>query len=887
MECSFYEEVFNFSKSSLTNKYSKQNEVLQEEDIDNEISRVKRFIKSDIKVDIFNQDGDFSDNDYEKLKDDLEKYFNVRMSTGLVIKGDEQKRRNTSWYSINTKANNSNFYWDRLEKFYKGLLPPQVIKTVDDDTDMIMNQIGDPRENKFSVYGMVVGHVQSGKTSNYASLICKAADIGYKFIVIVAGDKNNLRNQTQIRINEAFVGKNDSKIVGVGLDDLPNANRMQPISLTTEISDFNTTDARKNSQGVNFDNINTPVLLVIKKNASTLSNVIRWIKFHYNNKISKHAMLLIDDESDYASINTKEEGDPTTINKELRALLELFEKSSYVAYTATPYANIFIDHTIEDEQSVKIKNMNEQISKDLFPRDFIYALDAPTNYFGAEKIFIDNPDKYLIDINDYDEKIPLKHKKDHLISELPQSLYEAINVFILNVATRDLRGQIKHNSMLVNISRFSDVHEKIECLIDEYLKALKNDINAFILLPNSVKQSSLILNLKNIFETKFDIEFSWLEISKKLSEIANSIQVIAVYQNSKKPLKYNTGERVNVMAVGGLSLSRGFTLEGLSVSYFIRSTIFYDTLMQMGRWFGYRQGYEDLCKIYMPKDIQNYFRFIIEATNELMYKFKEMAEDGLTPYNFGLAVRQDPNSQLQITAKNKMKNAEEKCMSLDLSGKLIETVRFAKNPQLHDNNLNILKELIESLNRGSKKGSATIYKNIDKMEILKFINNFSVIKAHMQLDFIRAYLEDKNTVLDVVLYGGRGMFLEKFGINMEERSKLQDKGDYIELGNRKLSAGDPEKALLDDEIYEQSKKEKRGDRSSFLRKNLKNPILMLHILDTKNNQIGFGCDILPAYGVCFPNDGVCSSSQTIKYLINKVYQEEMLFEFEELEEQDD
>ena len=131
------------------------------------------------------------------------------------------------------------------------------------------------------------------------------------------------------------------------------------------------------------------------------------------------------------------------------------------------------------------------------------------------------------------------------------------------------------------------------------------------------------------------------------------------------------------------------------------------------------------------------------------------------------------------------------------------------------------------------------------------------------------------------------MFLEKFGINMEERSKLQDKGDYIELGNRKLSAGDPEKALLDDEIYEQSKKEKRGDRSSFLRKNLKNPILMLHILDTKNNQIGFGCDILPAYGVCFPNDGVCSSSQTIKYLINKVYQEEMLFEFEELEEQDD
>nr|WP_314378992.1 Z1 domain-containing protein [uncultured Campylobacter sp.] len=887
MECSFYEEVFNFSKRNLTDKYSNQNGILQTEDIDNEVSKVKKIIESNIKIAIFNKEGNFSSNDYKILKENLEKYFNVKMSIGLVIKGDEQKRRNTSWYSINTKVNNSNFYWDRLEKFYKGLLPPQVIKTVDDDTDMIMNQIGDPRENKFSVYGMVVGHVQSGKTSNYASLICKAADIGYKFIVIVAGDKNNLRNQTQIRINEAFVGKNDSKVVGVGLDDLPNANRMQPISLTTETGDFNTIDAHKNSQGVNFDNINTPVLLVIKKNANTLSNVISWIKSHYSNKISKHAMLLIDDESDYASINTKEEGDPTTINKELRALLELFEKSSYVAYTATPYANIFIDHTIEDEQSVKIKNMNEQISKDLFPRDFIYALDAPTNYFGAEEIFIDKPDNYLVDINDYDEKIPLKHKKVILISELPKSLFEAINVFILNVAIRDLRGQVKHNSMLVNISRFSDVHEKIECLIDEYLKALKNDINAFILLPNSVKQSSLILNLKNIFETKFDIEFSWLEISKKLFEIANSIQVIAVYQNSKKPLNYNTSERINVIAVGGLSLSRGFTLEGLSVSYFIRSTIFYDTLMQMGRWFGYRQGYEDLCKIYMPEDIQNYFKFIIEATNELMYKFKEMAEDGLTPYNFGLAVRQDPNSQLQITAKNKMKNAEEKCISLDLSGKLIETVRFAKNPQLHDKNLNILKKFIEFLGRGSKKGSATIYKNIDKMKILDFINSFSVIKAHMQLEFIRTYLEDKNTTWDVVLYGGKGELLEKFEISMEERSKLQDRGDYIELGNRKLSAGDPEKALIDDKIYEQSKKEKRGDRSLFLRKNLKNPILMLHILDTKNNQIGFGCNILPAYGVCFPNDSVCSNSQTIKYLINKVYQEEMLLKFDELEEQDD
>ncbi|MDL0089680.1 Z1 domain-containing protein [Campylobacter gastrosuis] len=890
MNSSFYEKVFQFSKKRLTDTYLKQNGVLEVGDIDNEITKIRKIIESEFKTEIFGQDGNFSDSDYKRLQDDLEKYFNVRMNTGLVIKGDEQKQRNTSWYSINTKANNNNFYWDRLEEFYKGFLSPQVIRTLDDDTDMIMNQIGDPRENKFGIYGMVVGHVQSGKTSNYASLICKAADMGYKFIVVVAGDKNNLRNQTQVRINEAFVGKNDIKEVGVGLNDLQNANKMQPISLTTEESDFNRKDAHKNSQGINFDNINTPVLLVIKKNANTLFNVIKWIKSHYKGKISQHAMLLIDDESDYASINTKEENNPTAINKNIRVLLELFEKSSYVAYTATPYANIFIDHTIEDEQSVKIEDADEWISKDLFPRDFIYSLDAPSNYFGAEKIFIENPEKFLVNIDDYNECIPLKHKKDHCITRLPNSLFEAINIFMLNVAIRDLMGQINHNSMLVNISRFSDMHKNIVYLIDEYLKAFKKDINSYILLSNSTEQSNFISNLKSIFETKFNIEFSWQDISKKLSEIANSILVIGVYQNASnnKPLDYNTGERINVIAVGGLSLSRGFTLEGLSVSYFIRSTIFYDTLMQMGRWFGYRQGYEDLCKIYMPEDIQNYFRFIIEATNELMYKFKDMAEDGLTPYNFGLAVRQDPNSHLQITAKNKMKHAEERYTSLDLSGKLIETVRFAKNPQLHNRNLTTLKNFIGSLDKSNKKGKAIIYKNIDKSEILNFINNFEVIKDNnMQLDFVKTYLEEKNALWDVVLYGGKGEFAEGFEINMEERLKLQDKGKYIELGNRKLSSGDPEKALLDDEIYEQSKKEKRGNRSSFLRKKLKNPVLMLHLLDVKSNQIGFESSLLPAYGICFPNVGVDSNSQTIKYLINKVYQDEILLEINESEEQDD
>jgi len=898
MQMNLYEEVKEFLLNKLNKQYKLQEENLEASDIEKEINNIKTILSSDMKSHFFiNFIENLIDKDFIQLRIEVEKHFDVKMEEGIIIKGEEQQKRDTTWWSNKTKLeqekSNYNYYWNRLKKYHEKSLPPEVIKTIDEDTDMVMDNIGNPNLEEFDIYGMVVGHVQSGKTANYSSLLCKAADAGYRFIVVIAGDKNNLRDQTQERINEAFLGKNTSKLVGVGLID--SKKDKLPISLTTIEKDFNARDADKNSQGTNFDNINTPILLVIKKNTSTLTSVISWIKNQYKNKIYKHSMLVIDDESDYASINTKEQEDPTTINKKIRALLGLFHKSSYVAYTATPYANIFIDHEVEETKNIYLDNKNKEsdIAKDLFPRDFIYALDAPTNYFGARKIFINNTEKYIININDYQDIIPTNHKKDDDLTTLPDSLYEAINLYILNIAIRYLRKQEnKHNSMLIHISRFSDMHSKIAFLVNSHLQIIKADIKSYGKLANAKNQSFVIQEFYDLFLEKLSfIEFEWENVLGKLVDIIDTVVVREEHQKSKLRIEYRKDITSNIIAIGGMSLARGFTLEGLSVSYFIRSTIFYDTLMQMGRWFGYRAGYEDLCKIYMPLEVENYFRQIIEATEELMLDFKEIAKEKKTPLDFGLAVKQHPDSLLQVTAKNKRKNTQVLPHKMNLNGVLKETVRFSKDQKVHEQNLSVLIDLVKNLDyKLSDNKSPFIFREIERETIENFLNNFiiykrSVIDNLMPIKFIQEYVKNIDTKWDIVLYSGKQQEIAVGPIitQAQLRNNPNDKGDYIELARRKASSGTPELILLDKDLQKEinAKDFLKGEKSRYIRKRLKNPVLMLHILD-----IPEFCKILPAFGVCFPDNGF-GHSQTVEYIINSVYIKELEEQMRYEEEYDD
>ncbi len=686
-----YQKIKNFIFIKLQEKQD-ENSILEISNIDEEINNIKILLSIPEATKALFGDIDIilNDDDFSRMKKELETHFDVKMEEGILIQGEEQQNRDTTWWTGELKQKTDTFYWNRYKKYIKTSLPDDVVKTIDTDTDIVMNNIENPDINNFNRYGMVVGHVQSGKTANYAALICKAADAGYKFIVVIAGGINNLRNQTQERINEAFIGRDNSgNQVGAGKG---NASLEKlPISLTTVERDFNKQDADRNSQGSNFDNTNTPIVLVIKKNTSTLKNVIKWLESQYKNKIDKHSMLMIDDESDYASINTNDEEDPTTINIRLRKLLSLFNKSCYVAYTATPYANIFIDHEAG----------HDEVGRDLFPKDFIYSLDAPSNYFGARKIFLDSNQKHLVVIDDYLDDIPSKHPKDFPLLSIPESLYEAMRVFILNIAIRRLRGQgNQHNSMLIHATRFTLVHQRFALHAEKYIEKLRVDIDAYSKLPNATQISVLINRLKYTFDERNDIENKpkWADVSEVLSDVLETVVIREVHQKTSVPLEYRKDRVTNAIVVGGTSVSRGYTLEGLSVSYFLRNTVFYDTLMQMGRWFGYRTNYEDLCKIYMSESMIDNFARIIEATEDLIDDFKLMSEAKKTPNDFGLAIKQHPESALQVTARNKQKNVQEFIFNMKLDGQAKETSWLSTDIEKKEINLTTIKNIISLFN---------------------------------------------------------------------------------------------------------------------------------------------------------------------------------------------
>lgn len=840
-------------------------------------------------------------NQWTLMIKELEVEFDVQTNLGIVVMGEKQKQRDYTWWTLKEKIEGENYYSDNYKKYISNSLPNEVIKVIEEDTDAIMNHLGNPNDNQFERYGMVVGHVQSGKTANYSSLVCKAADAGYKFIVIIAGAMNNLRNQTQERLNASFIGRDIDKKIGVA--NLAGYREdKRPISLTSKLKDFNRADANRNSQGISLDSISSPVIVVIKKNTSTLKNVIQWITTHYSQGVENHAMLLIDDESDYASINTKDEEDPTKINEKIRALLKLFKKSSYVAYTATPYANIFIDHNTD----------TENLGKDLFPEDFIYCLSAPSNYFGAEKIFLDKKKTHFYEINDVEDIIPFNHKKDYKLPTLPESMKEAIRSFLINIAIRHLRNQEnKHNSMLIHATRFTDVHKNIATHVEKYFEKLSDVISIDGLKEENCEDNKYLKELKETFEAYYEneIEFEWELIISKIAKIISKILIVQVHKDTKIKLEYRDDIASNVIAIGGTSLARGYTLEGLSVSYFLRNTIFYDTLMQMGRWFGYRPGYEDLCKIYTTNEIFDRFNTITEATLDLVGDLNDMARNEMTPRDFGLTVKQHPDSGLQVTAKNKLKNSESLYYEMKLDGHLKETSWIIKDEEVNNKNIDLIKKLIEDKILFNYEQPKTRYWiNIPKNIILEFLNDFSIyevpdddfgMRSKMPVKFIKQYVESVDTLWDVAIYSGNSE--QKLGIKdidgFYQERKINDRGRYYEIEHRQVSSGNAENIAISFEEYNEIKNMKKKNKEErrivkkqknenelnevelySVRKAVRNimrrPLLMLHIIDgnlvdPKKNTDDKKVNVA-AFGISFPG-GIKSMTRNVRLQVNSVY----------------
>ena len=638
----------------------------------------------------------------EACKRDLKYRYLIQSKPGSKILNDYDQE---TWYT-DIKDGLEKKYWIRYKDYLideKHFSPSVVSKLGNETLDQdLMNCLLNPEiaiDAPVIRRGLVIGDVQSGKTSTYIGLICKASDAGYKVFILLTGTIESLRKQTQERVEEGFIGIDMSdqttggKRVGVGLDNKP----ITAMALTSRHNDFT---GNSNKIAVALSDKNA-VVFVIKKQKDVLTKLTKWLVDLNADNLTKKIdlpMLMIDDEADNASINTsKSKEDPTTINKLIRNLANVFTRATYVGFTATPFANVFIDPETTEEME----------NQDLFPEDFIVSLPTPSNYIGAEKIFAEDGEFHsqLVYITDagIDEKdgkpFYFKHKKDWE-GELPGSLTDSIYAFYLVNAIRDLRGdRKKHRSMLINMSRFVKVQKFIRSEVDAIHSAAYREIK-FNLSHNYTEsmKSPVLKRINSVWNEFFsDTEFDWDDIVGCLCQAVEPIMIKVV--NSARgtdKLVYPEDEGVRVIAIGGLALSRGLTLEGLVISYFYRNTCTYDVLMQMGRWFGYRHGYEDLFRIWTHKDSAEWYAEISRATEELKSDMRYMNECQMKPKDFGIRVMDD-SKDLQITAYNKMRNSEEEILTHSYFGNIFETPYLVYNPDKQKNNFNTVKLFVEKL----------------------------------------------------------------------------------------------------------------------------------------------------------------------------------------------
>ncbi|SCX93251.1 Z1 domain-containing protein [Nitrosospira sp. Nsp13] len=631
-------------------------------------------------------------------------------------------------------------YWQRYQGWLERKMSATAVEGLGISTDKILGLLEDPlREGSWDRRGLVVGHVQSGKTGNYSGLVCKAADAGYKIIIVLAGLHNNLRSQTQIRLEEGFLGYETSaagdcvKLIGVG--EIDSDSKIQPNCATnrSNTGDFNT----KVAQHYAISPEQRPWLFVVKKNKTVLERLLKWIRNHVADAtdgttgrrfVSNLPLLLIDDEADHASVDTgeqlfnadgtpDEEHQPKAINSRIRKILHSFAKSGYVGYTATPFANIFIHR----------RNETSDEGPDLFPQSFIINLAAPSNYVGPAKVFgLRSPEgrsgglPLTRDVSDHIDReglggwMPPKHNKEHVPlcggrDIVPPSLRKAVAAFALACAARVVRGQVSgHSSMLVHVTRLNLVQGIVHRQVDDIVKHMRQKIT------RSVDHESLLAELETLWREDFELTCaviaesqvedalrvpSWEEILAALPDVLSDIEVRMINGTAKDALDYaEQGRCLKVIAIGGDKLARGLTLEGLCVSYFVRTSKMYDTLMQMGRWFGYRPGYIDLCRLYTTKDLGEWFGHIADASEELREEFDAMAESGATPREYGLKVQSHPI--LMVTSPLKMRSA--KNLQLSFSGELLETVAFYQTPAILKRNLDATDRLVSAMGAPSE-----------------------------------------------------------------------------------------------------------------------------------------------------------------------------------------
>ena len=856
-----------------------------------------------------------SDEEYIRVKRELATNILHRIGVATTLRGHDAEHQ--SWYFI---QENDGYYWNRYKTYLKNVKHwgIDIVNRLNQTTDEIMDDLGNPKDatRPFQRRGLLLGDVQSGKTATYTAICNKASDAGYRVIIVLAGMMENLRVQTQERLDAEFVGKESkytldkkaeqeirNKPVGVG--KIPPALPEKSIACFTSVAtDFNKAILR--AFNLDLRTLNGTALFVVKKNKSVLNNLYKWLlenNADHETGLIDLPLLLIDDEADNASVNTNsEEKDPTAINQAIRNILNCFRQASYLGITATPFANIFIDPD------------TDEATRDLFPKDFLTVLPTPELYIGADKLFgSGDADEWDDGVHHTrtggifgDSIIPIqneeqesfyifKHKKELAdeLYDLPESMRKAIRYFILACTISDIRqDNTEHRSMLINVSRFTKVQNVTADLVETYVSSIKADLENYSAL--SVEKAMQIKNIAALyaewedFQLEGSAKITWKSfLHDFLLKSAKRIEVRSVnQQHGASSLNYYEykGVGMRVIAVGGNSLSRGLTLEGLCVSYFYRNTMMYDTLLQMGRWFGYRPNYDDLFKVWMAEDAIDWYGYITDAINELKDELHKMKRQNQTPEEFGLKVRQAPGSLL-ITARNKMRTATSVKRPITVSGRMVETPRLKGDAISVRENEALCRSFIESISADIQYEyddytRAFIWRNVPKKAVIEIVRSYITHPWNLNfqpvalaeyiasdeglLDFWDVAIpqdSDSSHIIKINLIDGTTVDVHPKRRPLEwdltSKNMLKVYGRHVRIG----SGGCTKIGLKEQKIKELREKFGSSKDSTYLHTK-RNPLLLIHVLTNTNPE---DPKHVFALGLGFPYDG---NERTANYMVN-------------------
>ncbi|MEV4474187.1 Z1 domain-containing protein [Nonomuraea sp. NPDC049504] len=592
------------------------------------------------------------------------------------------------------------------------------IESLDGASDRILSLLSHPKEKKFSTRGLVVGYVQSGKTTNFTAVMAKAADRGYKLFIVLAGIHNGLRRQTQARLVQQLVEPNPTRwhqLTDLDRDFVPTANAASFFGRSNRAH----------------------VLCVVKKNATVLRKFAQWLK-SASAYLQDCPALIIDDEADQATVATK------TINPRIREILDSLPKSAYVGYTATPFANLLIDPSADD----------------LYPKHFIVNLPKPEGHFGTEVLFgryaldgenpeeVDDGYDMIREVPEEDVECVRPLKKADVagfVPEITETLNRAIRYFWMVTAARRVRGTgTPHNTMLIHTSVNTAVHNSFRLPLERLRDRLKADLadpTTIQTLRDLWDDETAKVPAEDFGETKIDFD----RLLPELAGVLDDCRIIMDNSSSQDRLDYENGPVVAI-AVGGNTLSRGLTLEGLSVSYFVRAVSAYDTLLQMGRWFGYRTGYADLPRMWMTAELSEWFRHLATVETEMRRDIDIYMTEDKTPLNFAVRLRTHPS--LRVTQAAKMKDAVKAASAY--GGQRVQTRYFRTDADWLRENQAAARHLVaQSAQHAARRE--------ERPEDGRFI--FRDVPYDLVLDFLKTYhFHEKSQECDADLLTG---YIEK------------------------------------------------------------------------------------------------------------------------------